>query len=79
MEIVAKRQYEQLKIYINGHIHLYLKLLDLICFQSWIHGENEYFIEFYFSNANKITLVYGTKDKWIKVLEILDKNITNVA
>lgn len=79
MKITHKRQYEQLKIYINGSLHFYLKLLDLISFQSWIHGENEYFIEFYFSNANKITLVYGTLEKWKKILDILDKNITNVA
>lgn len=74
--ITSKRHYEQLKIYINGCIHLHLKLLDLIGFQSWIHGEKEYFIEYYFSGGNKITTAYGEKDRWISILKILDENIT---
>lgn len=78
MEITCKRQYEQLKIYINGQLHLQIKLLDLIGFQSWIHGENEYFIEYYFTN-NKITTAYGEKEKWGKVLDLLDKNITVIG
>lgn len=78
MEITYQRLYEQLKIYVDGHLHLHLKLLDLTGFQSWIHGSNEFFIEYYFSTGNKITTVYGTKDKWFKMLDILDKQITVV-
>jgi hypothetical protein len=78
MEITHTRLYEQLKIYIDGKIHLHLKLLDLVGFQSWIHGSNEYFIEYYFSTRDKITTVYGTKEKWFAILDILDKAITVV-
>lgn len=76
MHITVKRDYEQLKIYIGDILHLQLKLMDLIGFQSWIHGANEYFIEFYYPTT-KITIVYGTKEKWICILKILDVNITN--
>jgi hypothetical protein len=76
MEITYSRLYEQLKVYFDGKLHLYLKLLDLVGFQSWKHGSNEYFIEYYFSSRDKITTVYGTEDKWLKMLELLDKAIT---
>ena len=75
MDITAKRKYEQLKIYINGSLHLHLRLLDLIGIQSWIHGENEYFIEYYFTTG-KITTVYGDKELWVKMLDAVDKHIT---
>jgi hypothetical protein len=78
MEITYIRLYEQLSVYIDGKLHLRIKLLDLVGFQSWIHGSNEYFIEYYFASRDKITTVYGTKDKWFKMLEILDKAVTVV-
>ena len=78
MEITCKRQYEQIKFYIDGQLHLHLKLIDLIGFQSWIHGEKEYFIEYYYPGT-KITTVYGEKEKWSKVLCLLDNNITVIG
>jgi hypothetical protein len=78
MDITCSRLYEQFKVYINGQLHLQLKTIDLIGFQSWIHGEKEYFIEYYFTTG-KITTAYGEKDKWIKVLELLDKHLTVIG
>lgn len=75
MTVTCTRKYEQLKIHINGQLHLYIKLLDLVGFQTWIHGENEHFIEFYFSTRDKITTVYGRKELWLEVLALLDKHI----
>lgn len=74
MEVTCKRQYERLKVYINGQLHLHLKLLDLIGFQSWIHGDKEHFIEYYFASG-KITTVYGNKEIWDKILDLLDNNL----
>lgn len=76
MKITAERRYEQFRIYFDGVLHLHIKLLDLIGFQSWIHGENEYFIEYYFTGGAKITTAYGDRQKWTKVLAIIEKNIT---
>ena len=73
MEINHKRKYEQLKIYINGLIHLNIKLLDLLGFQTWIHGEKEYFVEYYYKDGSKITTAYGEKDIWEKVLKIIEE------
>jgi len=79
MEFTHKRTYEQLKVYINGQLHLQIKLMDLVGFQSWIHGEAEYFIEYYFSSRDKITTVYGDKERWSAMLDILDKHVTQTA
>lgn len=76
MNITTVRNYEQLKVYFNDKIHLHLKLTNLIGFQSWAQGENEYFIEYYFSKGAKITTTYEKKEIWIKVLELIDKSIT---
>lgn len=76
-ELTHNRSYERLKIYINGVLHLQLKLLDMVGFQSWIHGENEFFIEYYFSTRDKITTVYGDRDLWQKVLTLLDKHLNS--
>lgn len=75
MNITCNRKYEQLRIYFDGLLHLQLKLIDLIGFQSWIHGDNEYFIEYYFSSGTKITTAHGDRNKWESVLNCLDKNI----
>jgi len=78
MKVTAKRKYEQLKVYIEDILHLQIKLIDLIGFQSWIHGTNEYFIEYYFVGGAKITTAYGEKDRWIEVLKVLDSEITTI-
>lgn len=77
MVMTYKRSYEQLKVYINDELHLLIKLLDLVGFQTWIHGESEYFIEYYFSSRDKITTVYGTRELFSKVLKILDETVTS--
>lgn len=75
VKVEYKRGYETLKIYINNQLHVLLKTQDLIGFQSWIHGEAEYFIEYYFSTGAKINTVYGRRDIWSIVLEVLDKSL----
>lgn len=76
MKITANRKYEQFRIYFDGILHLHIKLLELVGFQSWMHGQNEYFIEYYFTGGAKITTAYGEKSKWIEVLKLIEENIT---
>lgn len=75
MTVTSERKYEQLKILIDGAIHLQLKLNDLVGFQSWIHGEKEYYIEYYFTGGAKITTAYGEKERWCQILEVLYKKL----
>lgn len=79
MNITSERKYEQLRVYINGVLHLHLKLLDLIGFQSWIHGSNEYYIEYTFKDNTKITSAYQSKNMWMEILQHLSDEITVVG
>ena len=79
MKITSTRRYEQFRIYFDGILHVHLKLIDMVGFQSWIHGKNEYFIEYYFSGGTKITTAYGDKSKWVSVLKHLEENVTVVG
>lgn len=74
--ITAKRKYEEFRIYFDDILHLQLKLNDLIGFQSWIHGEKEFYIEYYFINNSKITTAYGEKERWKTVLKLLEEHVT---
>ena len=75
ISITAERKYEQLRIYINGVLHLHIKLLDLIGFQSWIHGSNEHYIDYTFTTG-KITSAYADRGNWISILRLLNENVT---
>ena len=79
MVITSERKYEQFRVYFNGVLHLHIKLLELTGFQSWIHGSNEYFIEYTFNNGSKITSAYQHKETWIRVLEDLNKSVTVIG
>lgn len=79
MNITAERRYEQLRIYFDGNLHVYIKLLDLVSIQSWIHGEKEYLIEYNFKDGVKMTSAYGEKEKWLKVLSLLNNHVTTIG
>lgn len=79
MKLTSIRKWEQLKIYINGSLHLYLKLQDLISIQSWVHSSCEYYIEYTFVSGTKLTSGYTSIEKWKEVLKILDENITVIG
>lgn len=75
MNITAKKRHqEELKIYIDGTLHLSLKTRDIVAIQSWI-SENEYCIEFSYSSGCQVRSAYSSKEKWTEVLKIVDKNI----
>jgi len=72
--ITCTRKYEILRIFINDHLHVQLKLQDMIGLQSWVHGEKEFYIEYYFSNGAPITTAYGERELWEQVLALLLKH-----
>lgn len=76
INISFDRKYEQLRIFFDGSLHLHLKLIDLIGFQSWIHGSSEYYIEYTFTSGTKITSAYQDIERWKALLTILENQIT---
>lgn len=75
MTVTSTRAHNQLKVYVNGKLHLLIKLTGFIGLQSWIDGTNEYFVECSYSKGAKITMTYGERDIWEKILAVLDSTI----
>lgn len=57
-----------LRIKINGLLHLSIKLEDLIGIQSWIVSDSKYCIEYY-TRGSKILCEYDNKKIWKYILE----------
>lgn len=75
--ITIKRDNEQLRIYFDDILHLYIKMNDLIGIQSWIDiNSGGFFIEYYFSTGPKITCNYNVRTRWTEMLKLLEQNIT---
>lgn len=64
-----------IKIFIDGILHLSIKHDELIGFQSWILGDDEkiYCIEYY-TKSKDILTEYNNFEKWKSILGLLDKN-----
>jgi hypothetical protein len=78
-KVTFERKYEQLRIYINGCVHIHLKLQDLIAFQSWVHGKSEFYIEYTYLGGTKVTSGYTEIEKWKSILKILDEQTSVIG
>lgn len=74
MKITFERKCEQLKVFINGHLHLFIKLADLIAVRAYIDGSKEFYIEFHYPNT-KVVALYEYEKLWTGVLAVVNKNI----
>lgn len=72
--ITIKRDTEQLAIYFNEIVHVYIRINELVGVQSWI-GANSFFIEYYFRDGAKITCTYDIRSRWIDMLKVLEENL----
>jgi hypothetical protein len=62
-----------LKILFNGLPHIYIAdKSDLIGFQGYVQGGNNYCIEFY-TKHRSFTATYNSYEKWEKVLQLLNQ------
>lgn len=75
MKINCKSNSEDIRIYINGVLHLRFPRDKDIKIQSWIEGHSKmYFIEIRTVNHTDYA-AYDDKQIWSKVLQLLDNNI----
>lgn len=77
MTVTCKNDYRDLKIYVNGLLHLHMLKKEYLMFQSYLIGSNNsksYYIEIYCSNQ-KMNLEYDNKKLWKKILLLLDENL----
>lgn len=67
MSITVQLNHYDLRILINGVIHLYLLREEFIGFTSWADDDKMYVIAFH-TKTNTITTQYDEKAKWLKIL-----------
>lgn len=63
-----------IRIFINGTLHLFLRRSEIVSFQSWYVNKNNLKIEIY-TNTRDILLEYNSVEKWKEILKLLNENI----
>ncbi len=76
-KITCKRDGKDLKIYINGLLHLQIMMDNHVGIQSWYEGTNHkhYKIEFYQKEGESFYSAYQIRETWEEILRLVDKNI----
>lgn len=66
-------EFDQIKIYINGLVHISLKKSKVLGYQSWTETKAlySYYIRFYLDGGN-ILATYDDKEKWQEILILLN-------
>lgn len=76
MNITYDNGLDDIKIYINDILHLFLKKEQIVGIRSWYisldKDPDPFFIDILFTN-NIIHIQYDTREKWLKILEIINK------
>lgn len=72
LTITAVENAGDIRIFINGTLHLFFQRADILCLQSWKETEHCCKIELY-TRHRSVVLEYNSREKWRKVLELLDK------
>jgi len=68
---------KDLRIYIDGILHVHLLSDRYVGMQSWIDGDKKqkYYIEITVSKGKNILMAYDSKETWLAVLKLIDENI----
>lgn len=75
MKIEAKSDSEDVRVYVDNILHVRFPRDKNIKLQSWIDGHSKtYTIEIFVKNSC-VKMVYDNKQKWEKVLKLLDEHL----
>jgi hypothetical protein len=66
---------KDLRIYIDGILHVHLLSDKYVGLQSWIDGGAKYCIELTVSEGKNIKMEYENKQTWVAILKLLDENM----
>lgn len=75
--ITSYRDFQSFKIFINGLLHIEIRMDNHDGIQSWYDGTTKkvYYIEFYRKIGNPIRCGYDLEENWRKILELINENI----
>lgn len=75
LEITKKVTYDLTKIYFGDTVHLAFVRREVVGFQSW-KSVGVYSIELMFRNGAAITTEYDDRDKWKRVVALIEDDLT---
>lgn len=75
MKITAKSDSEDIRIYINGILHLRIPRDKNMMIQSWVEGHTKRWIIQFTVKKQQDYVAYDNRGMWKKMLKILDKSI----
>lgn len=75
MKITHTITYKILTLYFENISHIQFDRTTVDGYQSWSYFNGVWSIEILFKSGSVLLLEYDSKDKWIKVLDILSKNL----
>jgi len=65
---------DNVKIYVNGILHLWFDRNELVGIQSWTEAATKFKIEYFFKTTS-IICEYTDKEMWEEILKQIDKGI----
>ena len=66
---------KDLRIYIDGILHVHLLSDRYVGMQAWIERDGKYCIELSVTEGKNIKMEYENVEVWKEVLKLLDKNM----
>jgi hypothetical protein len=66
---------KDLRIYIDGILHVHLLSDRYVGMQAWIERDGKYCIELTVSEGKNILMEYENKETWAAILKLLDENL----
>ena len=75
MEITAKSDSEDIRIYVDSILHLRIPRDKNVRLQSWIEGHTKTFVIELVVKGHADIIVYDNRETWEKVLKLLDEHI----
>lgn len=72
IKVEVKIKYSHLKIYIDGILHLSVKVEEIVGIQSYLTGKERYHIDIT-TKTSCIECMYTRKDIWTSILKQIDK------
>lgn len=75
MKIEAKSDSEDIRLYIDGTLHLRFPRDKNIKIQSWIEGHSKLYVIEIWAKGHQDHMAYDNKPMWEKILKLLDEHI----
>lgn len=74
MNVTSTSNTDDIKVFINHTLHIYILKENLVGLNSFKNAENDYSIQIHFK-TNTILLQYDNKELWMKVLGELNERL----